>query len=114
MAGYYKINYMQDEKWQELISRIKDSFSVLENDIKDGEIDGEKTESIVFENSLGKMKLERTLKPKLLEEKTHYSGRVGSQTQVEKVYSQDEFISFVKLYRENNGEWNELDVSALF
>ena len=80
---------MQQEKWEQLLCRI-------------------------FVNPAGRMRLERSVRPRLLEEKTHYSGRLGGDTGIEKVYSDTETVDMVKLSREDEaGDWIEMDVSAL-
>ena len=105
---------MIEEKWQQLIGRIKDDFSVLSHQQKDGEYEGEKVEEIVFQGPAGEMKLIRTVKPRVLGEKTKYSNRIGSTTAIEKIYSDTETVDTVKLWREQNGEWSEVDVNRLF
>jgi len=104
---------MTDEKWEQIIGNIKDSFAVISHDNTKGELDHETTEEIIFENPAGKMKLVRHTKPRVLEEKTHYSGRIGSTTGIEKVYSDTETVDYVSLFKEVVGGWEEVDVSAL-
>lgn len=105
---------MNQEKWEQLIGRIQDEFAVLEHATEDGDIDGEKVESLIFVNPAGKMMLERSVRPRLLEEKTHYSGRLSGETGIEKIYSDTETVDAVKLFRENEaGEWVEMDAGAL-
>lgn len=104
---------MNQEKWEQLIGRIKDDFKVIEHNKGEGEMEGETVETIIFENPAGQMKLERRTRPRVLGEKTQYAARLGSQVRIEKVYSQDEFVDTVKLYRLAGGDWQEIDVVAL-
>ena len=104
---------MQQEKWEQLVGRIKDEFAVEEQQTQDGVMAGEKIETIVFVNPAGKMKLQRVVKPRFLGEKTKYAGRLGSQVSIEKVYSEDELVDTVKLFRDSGGEWEEMNVAAL-
>ncbi len=104
---------MTQEKWQQLIGRIKDDFKVIKHEQKDGAYEGESFEEIVFQGPVGEMKLVRTVKPRVLGEKTRYSNRIGSSTGIEKIYSDTETVDVVKLWRDQNGEWVEVDVSAL-
>ena len=60
---------MQQEKWEQLVGRIKDEFAVEEQQTQDGVMAGEKIETIVFVNPAGKMKLQRVVKPRFLGEK---------------------------------------------
>lgn len=104
---------MIEEKWQQLIGRIKDDFKVVKHEQKDGEYEDEKVEEIVFQGPAGEMKLVRTVKPRVLGEKTKYSNRIGSSTAIEKIYSDTETVDTVKLWRDQNGQWIEVNVSAL-
>ncbi|OJI07323.1 hypothetical protein BK004_01155 [bacterium CG10_46_32] len=103
---------MTEEKWQAVVGRLKDDCEILEHQTINGEKEGEKIEEIIFENPIGRMKLTRRTKPRLLGEKTHYSGRVGQSTNVERVYSDDEFVDTVELFQDNNGEWVPVDNSS--
>ena len=112
-AYCYNSIIMIQEKWQQLIGRIKDDFSVLSHEQKDGEYEGESVEEIIFQGLAGEMKLSRAVKPRVVGEKTKYSNRIGSSTGIEKIYSDTETVDTVKLWREQNGEWIEVDVKAL-
>ncbi|MBI2050377.1 MAG: hypothetical protein HYT31_01050 [Parcubacteria group bacterium] len=103
---------MTEEKWQAVVGRLKDDCEILEHQTVNGEMEGETTEEIVFVNPMGKMKLRRSVKPRLLEEKTHYSGRVGQSTGIERVYSDDEFVDTVELFKDEYGEWVPVDNSS--
>ena len=103
---------MTEEKWQAVVGRLKDDCEILEHQTINGELEGESIEEIVFVNPIGRMKLTRRVKPRLLGEKTHYSGRVGQSTGIEKVYSDDEFVDTVELFQDSNGEWVPVDNSS--
>ena len=72
---------MTDERWQNIISLIKDKFKVEKEEITEEEIDKdqegkavlEKREMIIFPSPLGRLKMERTTKPLILDKKTKYS-----------------------------------------
>lgn len=99
---------MLDEKWQGIISRVQDEFTVLEhNKLED-------TEEISFTNPAGTFKLVRTIRPRVVGEKTQYSNRIGGHTNIEKVYSDTETVDVVKFFRQTNGEWIEMEASHLF
>jgi hypothetical protein len=103
---------MRPEKWQNLIDDIKDKFKVE----KEGrehldEQGGTDIEFIIFKGPLGRMKLEFITKPVVLDKKTVYSRRIGSQTNVEYVYSQDEKTHRLTAYKwdESQADWVEID-----
>ena len=102
---------MTEEKWQDIIFNIKEKFEVLNED--SGELEGVpgSFESLEFESPLGKVKIERVIKPKLLEEKTITSKRIGADVRVEKIYSEDETVSFIRAYKKNNqtDAWEEIN-----
>ncbi|MAF20079.1 MAG: hypothetical protein CMI55_00150 [Parcubacteria group bacterium] len=96
---------MFPEKWENLINDIKDRFEVedsgKEHSDEHGGID---TEFIIFKGPLGKIKLEFITKPVVLDKKTTYSQRVGSETNIEYIYSPDEKTHRLVAYK-----WDELD-----
>lgn len=105
---------MLDEKWQGIISRIQDEFQVLEHNNRVGDIPGETIEEISFLNPAGTFKLVRSVRPRLVGEKTQYSNRIGGHTSIEKVYSQTEKVDVVKLFRQTNGDWVAMEADQMF
>ena len=109
---------MHRDKWIDTIGLIKDRFDVVnENDTKEeiGEdVDGktvfERIEYIEFNGPLGKMKLELSTRPIVVEKKTNYSRRFGSDTDVKYVFSNSENTSRFSAYKfdENTEEWEEI------
>jgi len=108
---------MQEEKWIQTIGHIKDNFEVLgegSDHLEDeGGID---IKYIEFKGPLGKMRLEHITKPAILDKKTSYSRRIGSETNVEYVYSETEKSYKLDVYRlnEDSGEWEEMEAGNLF
>jgi len=110
---------MTDEKWQNIISLIKDKFKVEKEEITEEEIDKdqagkavlEKREMIIFPSPLGRLKLERTTKPLILDKKTKYSQRIGGEVAVNYIYSKEEKVHRFKVYRysEDDNIWVEID-----
>jgi len=103
---------MHPEKWQTTIGNIKDNFEVEEHDNYHLDEEGGKDiEYIIFRGPLGRMKLEYVTKPVILDKKTTYSRRIGSETAVEYVYSEDEKTNKLVAYRwdEARDEWEEMD-----
>ncbi|MDD5606109.1 MAG: hypothetical protein PHR51_02215 [Patescibacteria group bacterium] len=101
---------MNDSKWADLITNVESKFEVLENskyDIED--IPNAFAEVVVFMGPLGKMKLERVTRPRVVGEKTFGGSKYGAASGTEKIYSEDEFVNVMRVYREVGGEWQEVD-----
>jgi hypothetical protein len=103
---------MQPEKWQQIIGNIKDNFKVEENEKEHiDEEGGMDVEYIIFKGPLGRMRLEYISKPVILDRKTKFSNRIGSETVVEYVYSADELSHKLRAYKwdEAQGDWVEME-----
>lgn len=103
---------MTPEKWEKTIGQIKDNFKVEdEGSQHSDEHGGIDTEFIIFAGPLGRMKLELITKPVVLDKKTTYSRRIGSETKVDYIYSESEKTSYLAAYKwdENNEEWAEIE-----
>lgn len=103
---------MNIEKWQKITGNIKDNFELHdegETHIEDeGGVD---IKFIEFDGPLGRMRLEYVIKPVILDKKTNYTRRVGSETQVKYVYSEDEKSHQLMAYKWEDGknDWLEID-----
>ena len=103
---------MQLEKWQNTVGMIKDQFEVEEDgkeeieDVPNGTV-----EFIIFQGPMGRIKLEYIVKPVLLDKKTIGSRRIGSETTVDYIYSEDEFTNTFKAFKqdEDSEEWEEME-----
>ncbi|MFA6322589.1 MAG: hypothetical protein WCX71_03885 [Candidatus Buchananbacteria bacterium] len=104
---------MTEEKWQETIGTIKDSFGITSQRLEDlAEEEGGGTVEIVeFEGPLGLMKLEFISQPLVLGKKTIGSKRIGSQATVEYIHSDTEKIHRLKVYKFDpaNDVWVEME-----
>lgn len=100
---------MIQEKWEQLVGRIKDEFDNVEHQTFDGSRERETIEEIIFDGPIGRTKVIRTKKPRVLEEKTHYSNRIGGSMSIERVLSNDEFVDSVEVLKYDNGEWMPVD-----
>jgi len=101
---------MAPDRWEEIKQLVQKNFEVLDSggeEIED--IPDSKLEFIEFKGPLGKMRLEFITKPKVLDKKTLYSGRIGSDVKVEYVYSEDEKVNTFKAYKWNDeqDDWLE-------
>ena len=103
---------MTREKWESIKGKILDSFSVInkgsEHYDDEGGVD---IDFVEFESPLGKTRLEFVEKPIVLDKKTIYSHRGGSNTGVEYLYSPTEKSARLKVYNwnENENDWVEVN-----
>ncbi|MEK7557986.1 MAG: hypothetical protein AAB530_02145 [Patescibacteria group bacterium] len=100
------------EKWQDIKGKIKDNFPVEDSGQSHlDEAGGIDIDYIVFQGPLGKIKLEYVIKPAILDKKTIYSNRIGSETKVEYVYSENEKSSKLNVFKWDNviNDWQEID-----
>lgn len=105
---------MQPEKWTMIKGNIKDKFSVEdEGEEQIDEEGGINVEYIVFQSPLGKIRLEHISQPVVLDKKTTYSRRIGSETKVDYIYSENERSYKLQAYKwdEENETWKEIDSS---
>ncbi len=103
---------MTPEKWINTVNNIKDTFPVSdEGKIFIDEEGGIDIKFIEFTGPLGKMRLEFVAKPVIIDKKTNYSKRIGSETQVTYVYSTEEKSYKLLVYKWNNFEddWQEIE-----
>lgn len=104
---------MTPEKWQNIRGNIKDFFAVEDEGSlhlpDDGGID---IEYIVFKGPLGRMRLEFVSQPVVLDKKTTYSRRIGSETKVEYVYSADERSTVLHAYKWSDGDDDWVEIEA--
>ena len=104
---------MTDERWQDIIAHVKDNFEVIDHRTEEleEEIGPGEAEILEFNGPLGRMKLERTTKPLVIDKKTIGSRRIGSDTRVEYVYSDTEKVHKFAVYRfdPDHENWVEME-----
>jgi len=103
---------MTKEKWTSVLGNILDNFKVLEHEKEffdeDGGID---VEYVVFMSPLGKVRLEFSERPVVIDKKTNYSNRIGSETSIEYNYSETDKSASFNAYRwdETENDWAEIE-----
>ena len=106
---------MTAEKWKDIIGNIKDNFEVEDEGSQHLEDEGGvDIEYIVFKGPLGKIRLEFVVKPVILDKKTTYSRRIGSETKIDYVYSETEKSNTLMAFKWDNDrdDWAEIDSSS--
>ncbi|MBT5338493.1 hypothetical protein HN858_05515 [Candidatus Falkowbacteria bacterium] len=101
---------MNDEKWEDAMLKIKENFQLEEELTEDHpEIESGIIETVVFDSPMGRIKLIRTTTPKVLDKKTFYSSRSGSDMSVKYDYSATEFVNNLEIFKWNGSQdaWQE-------
>ncbi len=109
---------MDQERWENLIAITEEKFGIKDRrteenflgEREDGSTIKEEKEIIEFESPMGRIKLERIVKPKVIDKKTLYSKRIGGNIDVEYVYSPDEITCQLKAYKldDDKNQWVEI------
>ncbi|MBI3115439.1 MAG: hypothetical protein HYZ09_03025 [Candidatus Kerfeldbacteria bacterium] len=96
-------------RWEELKGNILDQFKDVDQSTAPLEPGPGEVETLEFSAPTGRMKLELTTKPRMLEERGRTSRRIGSDVRIEKVYSDTEQVTIFKAYRAApDGTWTEI------
>lgn len=106
---------MTDEKWIEIVGRVKDAFAVEEEGEEPLEEEPGKRQWIIFAGPEGSMKLEHISHHYVVGEKSLGSRRIGSGQTIQRKYS-DEVIHKLRAYRLNPStrEWDEIETGSTF
>ncbi|MDD4995691.1 MAG: hypothetical protein PHW53_04500 [Patescibacteria group bacterium] len=105
---------MNDEKWDKIKGIVKDSFKVEEENSGELEdIPRSRVEWLVFEGPMGRIRIERTTKPVVLDKKMTYSKRMGDTAAVDYIYSEDEYSQTFKAYIWKDSDWVEINAANL-
>ncbi|OGF38905.1 hypothetical protein A2515_05905 [Candidatus Falkowbacteria bacterium RIFOXYD12_FULL_34_57] len=103
------------DKWKIILGNIKDNFGVEDEGVVHLEDEGGvDIEYIEFNGPLGRIRLELITRPVILDKKTTYSKRIGSDTKVDYIYSADEKSHILMAYKwsDDNNDWEEMDASS--
>lgn len=106
---------MRQSKWENLLDQIERQFGFIEHETERFEDRRLTVETVVFDGAGGRTKLERSVRPVILDKKAHFAKRVGSAASVEYVYSDTEAVDTVRLFQWDRaaGQWRELELSDL-
>lgn len=103
---------MNKERWQDLKFDLKDKYKpVEEKSFELPEEDGGGTvEELTMTTLMGKMKLEFTERPLILDKKVTTSRRIGASAKVDYVYSNTEKSCKLRVFKweEINSIWEEI------
>ena len=104
---------MNKERWSQTLDKIMSQFEVHDHTKEASPDEISKVETIIFSSPLGKIKLIYTSRPVIVEKKIIGAYRRGkSKAQVENVYSETETTGQLEAWREQNGEWEQIDAKS--
>jgi len=110
---------MHLDKWQNIKALVetkfgfdrydKETFEIGEND-KGQVVEGQR-EIIEFAGPMGKIRLEFDIKPVVLDKKVFNSARIGSDSKVAYIYSEDEKTYKMRVYKleDETDDWAEIN-----
>lgn len=106
---------MTEDRWEELLDMVRTTFNVEDYGRTETEdLGGTETEFIVFTGPAGRIKLEFSSHPAIINTKTNYKKRIGSEVEVEHLYSATERSNHLDVWKwdEAMEEWKEFDAEA--
>ena len=104
-------------KWENLIFMAEEKFGIDKEYSEDFEVaetsTGQKIigqkQAVEFTSPLGRIKLEKVSRPRVIDKKVLHTKRIGSRTAVDFVYSDKEKVEELKIYRLKDDEWVEIN-----
>ncbi len=92
------------------MAMIKDKFELEEDSTAVLDPGPGEMQTVVFKTDHGRFKLERIVRPRVLDKKTSYTHRGGGDIKVDFVYSPDETVDKLAAYRwdEGKNDWAEI------
>lgn len=103
---------MNKEKWEEISKKIKNNFEVEDEYLED--LDPGQADVIEFNGPQGKLKVRFVTRPKMLDKKTTYSNRVGSDVKVDYVFSDTEEVNHLEVFTWTEDDWKKIESDNLF
>lgn len=112
---------MTDEKWQQLIDIAEMQFNNVEKSSEplihtsaEGQEQQGTQDILIFENPIGRFKVVRENRPKVLEKKHHFSHRQGDTARTEYKVSATEVSHKLKVYKDvGYDDWEETSLDKL-
>lgn len=108
---------MTPDKWQEIKVKLQNAFKDLEMSQEElAEPDKGSIEILEFVGPMGRMRLEYTTKPLIIDKQVSGSRRIGSHHEVKYIFSDTEISHIFKAYKwdEDQDDWVEFDLKNSF
>lgn len=107
---------MNSSKWENLIFLAEEKFGIDKKYKEEFEVaelsTGEKImgqrQIVEFQGPLGRIRLEKNSRPKIIDKKVLHTKRIGGRVVVDFVYSEEEKVENLKIYRFKNDQWVEI------
>lgn len=106
---------MHLDRWKDILDQIHQYFAVEDQGIVESdEHGGTISEFIIFTGPMGKMKLEFISKPRVIDKQTTYSNRIGSDVNIDYIYSPTEKVYTFLVYKwsEVDNDWQPVDAGS--
>lgn len=104
---------MTQDRWRELKESLKTKFTFTAEGQENLSEGPGHVEFLECTTPMGEIRLELTVRPKILDKKTFYSKRAGAGTTVEYKYDEHENTLTLKAYRlGKGGEWEEIKAES--
>ena len=106
---------MYQGKWEDLIDKIEKMFGFAEHTTEEYPESRTTVETAVFDGASGRIKLERTVKPVVLDEKTTYSKRAAGEVTTTYILSDEEHVDTIRFFRWDRlaREWKQIDLADI-
>jgi len=108
---------MTPDKWQATKTQIQNTFKGAEFSAEESDEPGQGAiEILEFDGPLGKMRLEYTSKPLVIDKQVSGSRRIGSHHEVKYILSDTEVSHVLRAYKWDDGQsdWVEIDLKNSF
>ncbi|MFA6526603.1 MAG: hypothetical protein WCT26_04305 [Candidatus Buchananbacteria bacterium] len=108
---------MTPDKWQEIKNKLQGAFKDVEISQEElAEPDRGSIEILEFIGPMGRMRLEYTTKPLIIDKQVSGSRRIGSHHEVKYIFSDTEISHIFKAYKwdEEQDDWVEFDLKNSF
>jgi glucose dehydrogenase len=108
----------EDKAWDRIVDAIDTKFGVKDHGrskrpVADQQDLTEKVAFITFDREGDTYKLERVQGPAIIDRKTIGARRAGASVRYQNVYDREETSFRTNLYRQEAGEWSQLDPKEL-
>lgn len=106
---------MNKERFEAVKNMVKEKFEVEEEDVVELENGPGRNDYVIFNGSLGRMKLEGISRPVVEDTQIIAAKRIGSESVEKRVYSDTEEVFTFKAYRwdDDLNDWQEIEAENL-